>query len=82
MSQLCGSITPDVVPAHTTETVTFQLPPKSVNDCWLMVLPGPGAGGAFGPTDGWPIPGPRKLVIQNGGDNKGPDGVSSLWEGP
>jgi len=82
MSQLCGSITPDVVPAHTTETVTFQLPPKSVNDCWLMVLPGPGAGGAFGPTDGWPIPGPRKLVIQNGGDNKGPDDVSSLWEGP
>ena len=82
MSQLCGSVTPDVVPAGVTEQVTFVLPPKGGAACWLMVGPRPGGGADFGPTDGWPIPGPRKLIIQNGGDNPGPDGVSSLWEGP
>jgi hypothetical protein len=80
MGQLCGSITPDVVPAHTTEKVTFQLPPKSVNDCWLMVRPGPGASGDHGPTNEWPIPG--KLVIEDGGDNANGDDLSVLWQGP
>jgi Kelch motif protein len=80
MSQLCGSVTPDVVPAHTTKTVTFQLPPKSVNDCWLMVLPGPGADGGHGPTNEWPIPG--RLVIQDGGDNANGDDLSTVWVGP
>jgi Kelch motif protein len=80
MSQLCGSVTPNVVPAHTTEKVTFQMPPKGQTECWLMVHPVPGADGAFGPTDGWPIPGPRRLVIGAPGEN-GPDSAS-LWEGP
>jgi hypothetical protein len=80
MSELCGSITPDVVPAHTTEKVTFQLPPKSDGDCWLMVLSGPGADGSHGPTNEWPIPG--KLVIQDGGDNANGDDLSVLWQGP
>jgi hypothetical protein len=80
MRQLCGSITPDVVPAHTTQKVTFEMPPKGQTECWLMVRPRPGADGAFGPTDGWPIPGPRKLIIGAPGEN-GPDSAT-LWVGP
>jgi hypothetical protein len=80
VSDLCGSVTPDVVPAGVTEKVTFQMPPKGQTECWLMVQPVPGADGAFGPTDGWPIPGPRRLVIGAPGEN-GPDSAT-LWEGP
>jgi hypothetical protein len=76
----CGSVTPDVVPPGVTETVTFLLPPKSVNDCWLMIRPGPGAGGDFGPTDEWPASG--KLIVSDGGDNANGDDVSTVWQGP
>lgn len=78
MSQLCGSATPDVVPAHTTQKVLFQLPPRGVTECWLMIWPGPGADGKFGPTDNWPIPG--KLIIGVPGENG--DNLSTVWQGP
>jgi hypothetical protein len=73
-------VTPDVVPPGVTESVTFLLPPKSVNDCWLMIRPGPGAGGDFGPTDEWPASG--KLIVSDGGDNANGDDVSTVWQGP
>jgi hypothetical protein len=80
MGDLCGSVTPDVVAAGVTEKVTFRLPPTSVNDCWLMIRPGPGASGDLGPTDNWPTPG--KLVIHDGGDNANGDDLSTVWQGP
>ena len=39
MGQLCGNVTPNVVPADTTMEVTFLLPPKSVKSCWIWVNP-------------------------------------------
>jgi hypothetical protein len=58
MGDLRGSVTPDVVPAGVTKKVIFQLPPKNVNDCWLMIWPGPDADGDFGPTDDLSRPAP------------------------
>jgi hypothetical protein len=78
MGQLCGSVTPDVVPAHTTEKVLFQLPPKGVTECWLMIWPGPGADGQFGPTDDWPIPG--HLIV--GWPSENGDNLATVWAGP
>jgi hypothetical protein len=78
MTDLCGAITPDVVPAHTTQKVLFQLPPKGATECWLMIWPGPGADGQFGPTDDWPIPG--HLIV--GWPSENGDNLATVWAGP
>ena len=80
MSQLCGSVTPDVVPAGVTEQVTFELPPKSDGDCKLMVRPVPGDGGPLWWTADVPQPG--HLYIADGGDNANGDNLSTYWVGP
>jgi hypothetical protein len=55
IGQLCGSVTPNVVPAGVTEKVTFLLPPKSVTSCWIWVNPVPGEGGSFFQTSDAPL---------------------------
>jgi hypothetical protein len=79
--QLCGSVTPDVVPAKTTEKVTFQLPPrKSDGDCQLGVRPlGDLAGSNWYTGD---VPEKGHLLIQDGGDNANGDDLSTVWVGP
>ena len=48
MNRLCGSVTPNVVPAETTMDVSFLLPAKAVRGCALLVDPVPGdLGGLF-----------------------------------
>jgi hypothetical protein len=48
MDKLCGSVTPNVVPAETTMEVSFLLPAKNVRGCALLVIPVPGdLGGLF-----------------------------------
>jgi len=64
IGQLCGSVTPNVVPAGVTEKVTFLLPPKRVTSCWIWVDPVPGQGGSFFQTSDAPLAG--KFVIQEG----------------
>jgi hypothetical protein len=54
---LCGAVTPNVVPPHTTMDVTFLLPPKRVTDCWIWVNPVPGEGGSFFQTSDAPMAG-------------------------
>ena len=71
---LCGSVTPNVVPAGVTRKVTFLLPPKRVTDCWIWVNPVPGMGGSFFQTSNAPMPG--KFVINDG--EHGPQGA---WGG-
>jgi len=80
VGQLCGSVTPDVVPASTTQKVTFQLPPKSNGDCQLGVRPlGALSGSNWYTSD---VPEPGHLLIQDGGDNTDGDDLSTLWVGP
>jgi hypothetical protein len=69
---LCGSVTPNVVPADTTMDVTFQLPPESVTDCWIWVNPVPGEGGSLFQTSDAPMPG-QVFVTADG---------QSGWAGP
>jgi hypothetical protein len=57
IGQLCGSVTPNVVPPDTTVEVTFQLPPKSVTGCWIWVNPVPGEGGSMFETSDAPMAG-------------------------
>ena len=54
---LCGTVTPNVVPPHTTVKVTFLLPPKQVKSCWIWVNPVPGEGGSLFQTSDAPMPG-------------------------
>ena len=42
LDKLCGSVTPNVVPAETTMEVSFLLPAKNVRGCALLVNPVPG----------------------------------------
>jgi hypothetical protein len=65
IGQLCGSVTPNVVPAGVTEQVTFLLPPKSVTSCWIWVNPVPGEGGSFFQTSDAPLKG-EFLVTADG----------------
>jgi hypothetical protein len=74
IGQLCGSVTPNVVPAGVTEKVTFLLPPKTVKSCWIWVNPVPGLGGSMFQTSDAPMAG--KLVVMDG--EKGPQGA---WGG-
>lgn len=74
VDQLCGSVTPNVVPAGVTEKVTFLLPAKSVKSCWIWVNPVPGLGGSMFQTSDAPMTG--KFVIQEG--EHGPQGA---WSG-
>ena len=62
--KLCGSVTPNVVPAGVTQKVTFLLPPKSNKDCWLWVDPAPGTGGSLFQTSDAPMPG--KILVGPG----------------
>jgi hypothetical protein len=62
--QLCGSVTPNVVPAGVTEQVTFLLPAKNVTGCWIWVNAVPGQGSFFETSDA-PLAG--KFVIDEGG---------------
>jgi hypothetical protein len=64
-ARLCGSVTPNVVPAGATETVTFQLPSKRVKTCWIWVNPVPGEGGSFFQTSDAPLKG--GFLIDEGG---------------
>ena len=57
MGQLCGSVTPNVVPAGVTEEVTFMLPPKNVRGCWIYLNPVPGEGGSLFETSDAPVAG-------------------------
>ena len=74
IGQLCGSVTPNLVPAGVTTKVTFLLPPKRVTDCWIWVNPVPGQGGSFFQTSDAPMPG--EFVIMDG--EHGPQGA---WGG-
>jgi hypothetical protein len=65
IGQLCGSVTPNVVPAGVTETVTFLLPPKRVKSCWIWVNPVPGQGGSLFQTSDAPLAG--KIFIMADG---------------
>ncbi len=62
--QLCGSVTPNFVPAGVTKKVTFMLPPERVTDCWLWVNPAPGTGGSLFQTSDAPMPG--KILVGPG----------------
>ncbi len=64
IGQLCGSVTPNVVPAGVTLKVTFLLPAKRVKDCWLWLDPVPGLGGSMFQTSDAPMPG--KIVFTEG----------------
>ncbi len=68
---LCGSVTPNVVPAGVTRKVTFRLPPKRVTDCWLWLNPVPGQGGSMFQTSDAPMAG--KIIFQ-GGEGGRPQG--------
>jgi hypothetical protein len=57
VEQLCGSVTPNVVPPGATMKVTFMLPPKRVKTCWIWVNAVPGEGGSFFPTSDAPLAG-------------------------
>jgi hypothetical protein len=57
IGRLCGSATPNVVPARATVRVTFLLPPKSVKSCWIWMNPVPGEGGSFFQTSDAPMKG-------------------------
>ncbi len=63
-AQLCGSVTPNVVPAGMTKNVTFMLPPKTVKTCWLWLDPVPGQGGSMFQTSDAPLAG--KILFQEG----------------
>jgi hypothetical protein len=63
--QLCGSVTPNVVPAGVTQSVTFLLPPKTVKTCWIWVNPVPGEGGSFFQTSDAPLNG-EFLITEDG----------------
>ena len=65
IGQLCGSVTPNVVPAGVTQKVTFLLPPKTVKSCWIWVNPVPGQGGSLFQTSDAPLAG--EFHIQEGG---------------
>jgi hypothetical protein len=56
-AQLCGSVTPNVVPATTTVEVTFLLPPKSIRGCWATLNLRPGEEGGFFETSDAPMAG-------------------------
>jgi hypothetical protein len=73
MGQLCGSVTPTVVPAGVTTKVTFLLPPKTVKSCWLWVNPPPG--GALFQTSDAPLAGEIRIV-------PGEEGWSPVWVSP
>ena len=66
---LCGSVTPNVVPAGVTMKVTFLLPPKRVTSCWIWLDPVPGKGDLFQTSDA-PLNG--KIVFREG--EQGPEG--------
>ena len=65
IGQLCGSVTPNVVPPDTTTEVTFLLPPKNVKGCWIWVNPVPGEGGSMFETSDAPMAG--EFFIDAGG---------------
>jgi len=65
LGQLCGSVTPNVVPAGVTGQVTFMLPPRSESGCWIWVNPVPGQGGSLFETSDAPLAG--EIFIQQGG---------------
>ncbi len=71
VDQLCGSVTPNVVPAGVTRKVTFLLPPKSNKDCWLWVDPAPGTGGSLFQTSDAPMPGKILVGKGEGGRSQG-----------
>jgi hypothetical protein len=65
VGQLCGNVTPNVVPPDTTMMVTFLLPAKNVTSCWILVNPVPGEGGSFFQTSDAPMKG--GFLIDEGG---------------
>ena len=74
IGQLCGSVTPNAVPAGVAAQVTFLLPPTRVTDCWIWVNPVPGQGGSMFQTSDAPMAG--RFVIQ-----EGENGAQGGWLG-
>ena len=72
--KLCGSVTPNVVPAGVTRKVTFLLPPKRVTDCWIWINPAPGQGGSFFQTSDAPLAGEFHVI-------PGEHGPQGAWLG-
>src|SRR5262249_18910560 len=70
--QLCGSVTPNVVPPNTTPNLTFHLPPKGV-ECWIYINPVPGefVSGPGWETSNKPMAGYFELTDGEGGPNGG-----------
>jgi hypothetical protein len=83
VGRLCGSVTPNVVPAGVTRNVTFQLPPKRMDDCWIWINARPGSGGSLLQTSDFPMKGYFYVPGQNGphGDNDPPDRPPGGWVG-
>lgn len=65
IGELCASVTPHVVAAGATQSVTFLLPPKDVKGCWIWVNPVPGQGGSLLQTSDAPLAG--QIFIDAGG---------------
>jgi hypothetical protein len=76
IGQLCGSVTPNVVPAGVTERVTFLLPPKRVKSCWIWVEAVPGGAGSLFQTSDAPLAG--HFLIMAGGE----EGAQGGWVSP
>ena len=72
--KLCGSVTPNVVPAGVTAKVTFLLPPKQVTDCWIWINPVPGQGGSMFGTSDAPLAGEFHVI-------PGEHGPQGAWLG-
>jgi Kelch motif/Galactose oxidase, central domain len=70
-AQLCGSVTPNLVPAGATIEVIFQLPAKNIRGCWATLNLRPGEEGGFFETSDAPMAGNFRIR---------PDGVE-LWGG-
>ena len=71
IGRLCGSVTPNVVPAGVTQKVTFELPSKRVKDCWIWVNPAPGRGGSLFQTSDAPMAGRISFQAGEGGAQGG-----------
>jgi hypothetical protein len=76
IGQLCGNVTPNVVPAGVTEKVTFLLPPKRVKSCWIWVEAVPGGAGSLFQTSDAPLAG--HFLIMEGGE----EGAQGGWVSP
>jgi hypothetical protein len=76
LGRLCGSVTPNVVPAGVTENVTMLLPPRSDTDCAVWLDPAPGLEGPMFQTSELPRKGYFLFRSDDAGTSPGG------WVGP